>query len=133
MAWKRTKGQVEVKTSTEAPQKQHGEPVRMLLEDWTSVMVKFKSKYGKNLQEKELPAQVYFEEFQEKLAEGMLQAEPLDQIISQAEAEDQDRKKPELARQCGIHLNVSLTIQTRRRYTVPAATEKPPGRWLLVS
>ena len=51
MAWKRTEAQVEVKTNTEAPQKQHGETIRMLPEDWTSVMVKFKSKYGKNLQE----------------------------------------------------------------------------------
>ena len=84
MVWKRTKAQVEVKTSTEALQRQHGEPVRMLPEDWTSVIVKFKSKYGTNLQEEELPAQAYFEEFQEKLAAEMLQAEPLDQVISQA-------------------------------------------------
>ena len=34
----------------------------MLPEDWTSVMVKFKSKYGKNLQEEELPTQAYYEE-----------------------------------------------------------------------
>ena len=94
-AWKRTKAQVEVKTSTEALQRQHGEPVRMLPEDWTSVIVKFKSKYGSNLQEEELPAQAYFEEFQEKLAAGMLQAEPLDQVISQAEAEE---SRPEEAR-----------------------------------
>ena len=117
MAWKRTKAQVEVKTSTEALQRQHGEPVRMLPEDWTSVIVKFKSKYGTNLQEEELPAQAYFEEFQEKLAAGMLQAEPLDQVISQAEAEEQDRKKPDPPRQYGMHLNATLTIQTRRRYT----------------
>ena len=109
--------QIEVKTSTEALQKQHGEPVRMLPEDWTSVMVKFKSKYGKNLQEEELPAQAFFEEFQEKLEAEMLQAEPLDQVISQAEAEEQDRKKPDPPRQYGIHLNAALTIQTRRRYT----------------
>ena len=117
MAWKRTKAQVEVKTSTEALQRQHGEPVRMLPEDWTSIIVKFKSKYGTNLQEEELPAQAYFEEFQEKLAAGMLQAEPLDQVISQAEAEEQDRKKPDPLRQCGMHLNATLTIQTRRRYS----------------
>ena len=117
MAWKRTKIQVELKTSTEALQRQHGEPVRMLPEDWTSVIVKFKSKYGAGLQEEELPAQAYFEEFQEKLAAGMLQAEPLDRIISQAEAEDQDRQKPEPPRQYGMHLSATLTIQTRRRYT----------------
>ena len=92
-----------VKTSTEALQKQHGEPIRMLPEDWTSVMVQFETKYGTNQQEEELQAQAYFEEFQEKLAAGMLHAEPLDQTISEAEAEDQDRKKPE-SRQNGIHL-----------------------------
>ena len=53
---------------------------------------------------------------QEKLAAGMLQAEPLDRIISQAEAEDQDRQKPDPPRQYGLHLNATLTIQTRRRY-----------------
>ena len=125
-AWKRTKAQVEVKTSTEALQRQHGEPVRMLPEDWTSVIVKFKSKYGSNLQEEELPAQAYFEEFQEKLAARMLQAEPLDQVISQAEAEEQDRKKPDPQRQYGMHLNATLTIQTRRRYssTLPKNLEE---------
>ena len=60
MASKRTKVQVEVKTSTEALQRQHGEPVRMLPEDWTSVIVKFKSQHGANLREEVLPAQAYF-------------------------------------------------------------------------
>ena len=98
----------------------------MLPEDWTSVIVKFKSKYGSNLQEEELPAQAYFEEFQEKLAAEMLQAEPLDQVISQAEAEEQDRKKPDPPRQYGMHLNATLTIQTRRRYssTLPKNLEE---------
>ena len=93
MAWKRTTVQIEVKTSTEELQKQHAEQTRMLPQDGMSVVVKFKSKYGKNLQEEELPAQPYFEEFQEKLAAGMLQAELLDQVISQAEAEEQDCEK----------------------------------------
>ena len=125
-AWKRTKAQVEIKTSTEALQRQHGEPVNMLPEDWTSVIVNFKAKYGSNLQEEELPAQAYFEEFQEKLSAGMLQAEPLDQVISQAEAEEQDRKKPDPPRQYGMHLNAKLTIQTRRRYsrTMPKNIEE---------
>ena len=87
-----------------------------LSEDWTAVIVKFKSKYGSNLQEEELPAQAHFEEFQEKIAAGMLQAEPLDQVISQAAAEEQDRKKPDPPRQYGMHLNATLTIQTRRRF-----------------
>ena len=75
------------------------------------------SKYRTNLQQEELPAQACFEEFREKLAAGMLQAEPLDQVIPQAEAEEQDRKKPDPPRQYGMHLNATLTNQTRRRYT----------------
>ena len=50
------KHSLNVKTNTEALQRQHGEPVRMLPEDWTSVIVKNKSKYGANLQEEELPS-----------------------------------------------------------------------------
>ena len=41
-AWKKARAQAEIKVSTEALQKQHGEPVAMLPEDWTSVIVQFK-------------------------------------------------------------------------------------------
>ena len=56
----------------------------------------------------------------------MLQAEPLDQVASQAEAEEQDQKKPDPPRQYGMHLNATLTIQTRRRYssTLPKNLEE---------
>ena len=47
----------------------------------------------------------------------MLQAEPLNQIFSQAEAEEQDGQTPEPPRQYGMHLNASRKIQTRCRYT----------------
>ena len=116
-AWKRAKGQAEVKEQTEARQKQHGERTTLLPEDWTSIMVQFKAKCGIDLTDDELPAQAYFEDFQERLAAGMLRAEPLDRVISQAEVEEQDCTKPEQARQCGIHLDSRLTHQTRRTYT----------------
>ena len=116
-AWKRAKAQAEVKEQTEALQKQHGERITLLPEDWTSIMVQFKARYGNDLTDDELPAQAYFEDFQERLAAGMLRAEPLDHVISQAEAEEQDRTKPEPARQYGIHLDSRLTLQTRRKYT----------------
>ena len=80
-------------------------------------MVQNKARYGNDLTDDELPAQAYFEDFQERLAAGMLRAEPLDQVISQAEAEEQDRMKPEPARQYGIHLDSRLTLQTRRKCT----------------
>ena len=91
-------------------------------------MAKFESKYGKNWQEEELP-------FQEKLAAGMLQVEPLDQVISHAEAEEQDRKKPDPPRQHGIHLNGALMIQTRRKYTStsPSNYEKLRAKYDVLS
>ena len=115
MAWKRTKVQVEAKT-------QHGSASETARRTSSDVARKLDVSYGqvqvkntkKNLREEELSAHAYFEEFQEKLAAGMLQAEPLDQVISQAEAEEQDRKKPDPPRQYGIHLDAALTIQTRR-------------------
>ena len=58
-----------------------------------------------------------FEEFQERLAAGRLRAEPVDQVISEAEVEEQDRAKPEPARQYGIHSDSKLTLQTHRKYT----------------
>ena len=80
-------------------------------------MVQFKVKYGNDLTDDELPAQAYFEDFQESLAAGMLRAEPFDQVISQAEAGEQDRTRPEAARQYGIHLDSRLTPQARRKHT----------------
>ena len=116
-AWKKAKAQLEVKTTTEALQRQHGEPVTMLPEDWTSVVVQFKKKFGSDLQDEELPSQFYYEEFQERLSAGMLRAEPLEQVISMAEAEQQDSQRPDPPRQYGIHLNAQLTLQTRKRYS----------------
>ena len=116
-AWKKAKAQVEVKTSTEALQPQHGERITMLPEDWTSVIVQFKKKYGTDLPDEELPSQCYYGDFQERLSAGMLRAEPLDQVISLSEAELQDSQRPDPPRQYGIHLNAQLTLQTRKRYS----------------
>ena len=65
----------------------------------------------------------------------MLQAGPLDQVISQAEAEEQDSKKPDPPRQYGIHLNAALTIRTRRRYasTLPANCEELRAKYDVLS
>ena len=83
-AWKSAKAQADVKERTEALQKQHGERITLLLEDWTSIMVQFKAKFGNDLADDELPG---------KTCSRHAQAEPLDQVISQAEAEEQDRTK----------------------------------------
>ena len=112
LAWKKAKAQLEVKTSTEALQRQHGEPITVLPEDWTSVIVQFKKKYGADLQDEELPSQHYYEDFQERLSAGTLRADPLDPVISMVEAELQDP-----LRKYGSHLNAQLTFQTRKRYS----------------
>ena len=104
-AWKKAKAQMEVKTSKEALQLQHGERTTMLPEDWTCVIVLFKKKYGTDLQDEELPSLYYYEDFQERLSAGMLRAEPLDQVISLAEAELQDSQRPDPPRQYGFHLD----------------------------
>ena len=41
-AWKKARAQADIKVTTEALQRQHGEPIAMLPEDWTSVVVQFK-------------------------------------------------------------------------------------------
>ena len=83
-AWKRAKAQADVKEQTEALQKQHGERITLLPEDWTSIMVQFQAKHGNDLTDDELPAQAYFKLPRERLAAGMLRAEPLDQVIGKA-------------------------------------------------
>ena len=134
-AWKKARAQADIKVTTEALQRQHGEPVAMLPEDWTSVVVQFKKKYGSDLQDEELPSQAYYEDFQERLSAGMLRAESLDQVINMAEAEEQERQKPDPPKQFGIHLDSKLTLQTRRRYTgtAPKNTEELRAKYEVMS
>ena len=110
-AWKKARAQADIKVTTEALQRQHGEPIAMLPEDWTSVVVQFKKKYGTDLPDEELPAQAYYEDFQERLSAGMLRAESLDQVISMAEAEEPERQKPDPPKQFGITLIPSLRFR----------------------
>ena len=53
-------------------------------------------------------------------------AEPLSHVLSLAEEKEQKEKKPDQGRQVGIHLDSTLTIQTRRRYvsSPPSNTEE---------
>ena len=128
-AWKKAK------VTTDALQRQHGELIAMLPEDWTSVVVQFKKKYGTDLPDEELPAQACYEDFHERLSAGMLRAESLDQVISMAEAEEQERQKPDPPKQFGIHLDSKLTLQTRRRYTgtAPKNSEELRAKYEVMS
>ena len=68
-AWRQARTQSEVKLTVDATAKAHGEPVSMLAMDWNSLMTQYKAKFGADLYEEDLPAQSYFEEFEERLAE----------------------------------------------------------------
>ena len=115
-AWRQSRTQSEVKQAADAAARAHGEPVGILAMDWNSLMEKFRQKYSQDLCENELPAQSYFEEFEESLAEGRLEAERLRDVVSEEEAQEQ-RKLKALARQYGMHLDGKLTVQTRRKFT----------------
>ena len=116
-AWRQARTQYEVKAVVDAAAKAHAEPVRMLAMDWNSVMKKFKKTYGSDLCENELPAQSYYEEFKQSLAEGSLEAERLRDVVSEEEAQEPRKLKADPARQYGMHLDGKLTLQTRRTFT----------------
>ena len=56
-------------------------------------------------------------------------------MISLAEAEEQERQKPDPPKQFGIHLDSKLTLQTRRRYTgtAPKNTEELRAKYEVMS
>ena len=124
-AWNSAKIQADIKTKVDAVAKAHGEPVSMLKCDWISLMTRFGDQHGDNIHESRLPAQSYFENFEEALADGSLEAERLDQVLNVVEERAELAKTPNAAKHLGIHLDASLTIQTKRRFSsvLPATTE----------
>ena len=111
-AWKTAKVMAETKLQTDAVARAHGVPVILLPCDWTSILTEFKKKYGIHISDDRLPAQSVFETFSEKLADSTLKAEPLFYVASLFEEEQQNLKKPELARQYNLQLDSKLTITT---------------------
>ena len=107
----------------------------MLNSDWTSLMRKFRDQYGKHLKEEDLPVQSYYEQFEESLADGCLQAERLTHVVSAREEKNQKALKPEPARQLGLHLDSTLTIQTNRRFmsNMPTTTEQFRAKYRVMS
>ena len=74
-AWNSAKVQADIKTKVDAVAKAHGEPVSMLKCDWISLMTRFCDQHGDNVHESRLLAQTYFENFEEALSDGSLEAE----------------------------------------------------------
>ena len=114
-AWRQAKAQNEVKTAADPAARAHGEPVTILSMDWNSLMEKIRVTFGPDICDNDLPATSYYEEFEESLAEGCLVAERLSEVVSEEEAQEQRKAKPDPARQFGMHLDGKLTLQTSRR------------------
>ena len=90
-----------------------------------SLIRAFKAKYGKNIHPSRLPAQSYYESYEEKLSNTTWRAESLTHVVSLQEEEKQKALRPDPARSIGIHWDSSLSIQTQRRFmsSVPTTIE----------
>ena len=114
-AWKQARLASEAKQQVDAVAKAHGVPTTLLPEDWTSMMLAFRNKFGKHTPDEKLPAQSCYEAFADKLAIGALKAEPLAMVVSAFDEEQQEKNKPEPERQYGLSLDSKLTITTKKR------------------
>ena len=81
--WNTAKVQRDTKVHIEAVHKAHGEPISVITADWTSLIRTF------NIHPSRLPAQSYYEGFEERLTDGTMIAEPLSHVISLAEEKEQ--------------------------------------------
>ena len=106
----------EVKSKVDAFARAYGQPIQYLTADWASVIFQFKQQYGMNFHDAKLPAQSYFESFEERLHNGVIEAETLAHVVSLEEERVQIASKPELSTQMGMHLGSILTLQTKKRY-----------------
>ena len=88
-AWSSAKIASETKEKIDAVHRARGEPVQMLEGDWVSLIRAFKAKYGKNIHPSRLPAQRYYESYEEKLSNTTWRAEPLTHVVSLQEEEKQ--------------------------------------------
>ena len=124
-AWLASKVNVEVKTKVEAVTRAHGQPITLLTADWASLIVQFKTQYGMSIHDAKLPAQSYYESFEERLHNGIIEAETLAHVVSLADEREQIASKPEPPFQMGMHLDATLSLQTKKKYmsTMPTNTE----------
>ena len=75
----------------------------------------FKDKNGSNIHDNRLPAQSYYDGFEERLSDGSMIAEPLTRIVNLLEEKKLEPSKPEPSQTVGFNLDSIVTIQTRRR------------------
>ena len=107
----------------------------MLEPDWASLMDYFKNKFGSRIPTSSLPAQSYYESFEEMTANGTLKAVTLAHVVSAKEQELQDEARPEPSEQMGLRLDSTITFQTKRRCmsTMPSSTEELRQKYRIMS
>ena len=88
-AWLASKVNLEVKTRMDAVARAHGQPSQHLTKEWASMMFQFKTQHGLNIQEVKLPSQSYYESFEERLHNGVIEAETLAHVVSLEEEREQ--------------------------------------------
>ena len=92
--WLAAKSNLEVKTRVdEAVARAHGQPIQYLTKDWASMLFQFKTQSGLNIQEAKLPSQSYYGWFEERLHNGVLEAETLAHVVSLEEEREQMASK----------------------------------------
>ena len=106
----------EVKTRMDAVARAHGLPIQYLVKDWASMWFQFKTQHGLNIHEVKLPSKSYCESLEERLHNGVIEAETLAHAVSLEEEREQMASKPEPPTQMGLHLDSTLTLQTKKRY-----------------
>ena len=92
----------------------HSEGARLPC-DWARVINQCKNQYGTEMSDEIIAAQTYFEAFQENLADGMMFAETLAQVVRLEEADKQDSLEPATSLQHGIQLDSQSHAQGHRR------------------
>ena len=60
-----------------------------------------------------LPAHGYYESFEERLHIGIIEAEALVHVVSLADEREQIASKPEPPFYVGMHLDLTLSLQTK--------------------
>ena len=80
------------------------------------MLFQFKTQCGLNIHEAKLPLQSYYESFEERLHNGVIEAETLAHVVSLEEERERMASKPEPPTQMGLHLDSTLSLQTQKRY-----------------
>ena len=106
-AWKQARVASEAKHEVDAVAKAHGVPTTLLPEDWMSMMLAFRTQFGKRIPDEKLLAQPYYEAFADKLAIGRRGATGEEQAYSSIR----------------LSLDAKLTITTKKRLVSTAPVD----------